>query len=365
MAKSSFVLIVLLCSLIIPTKCYGHYSERSADVAGSLFIFGDSFFDAGNNNYINTSGQANYYPYGETFFNYPSGRFCDGRILPDFIAEYANLPFIPPYLFPGNHDFKYGANFASGGAGALNETRQGFVINLKTQLGYLKKISNQLKQQMGYTDAKTLFSKAVYIFSVGSNDYSYPFDTNPAVLNSHTTQQYVGMVIGNITEVIQEIYNIGGRKVGFLSLGPIGCAPFARVLNKSGACFEKFTPFLKLHNKQLSIALKDLQSKLKGFKYSLVDVYSFMEERINHPSKYGFKEGKVGCCGSGPYRGNSSCGSKRGEKKYELCENVKDYVFFDNGHPTEKLYNQLATEAWSGKPNNPGTYNLEALFQSN
>ena len=54
----------------------------------ALFIFGDSVFDAGNNNYINTitDYQANYEPYGENFFKYSTGRFSDGRIIPDFIG---------------------------------------------------------------------------------------------------------------------------------------------------------------------------------------------------------------------------------------------------------------------------------------
>ena len=54
----------------------------------ALFIFGDSLFDAGNNNYINatTFFQANFPPYGETFFKYPSGRFSNGRVIPDFIG---------------------------------------------------------------------------------------------------------------------------------------------------------------------------------------------------------------------------------------------------------------------------------------
>ena len=42
-------------------------------------------------------------------------------------AKHANLPLIPPYLQPGNHQFTYGVNFASAGAGALSETAQGFV----------------------------------------------------------------------------------------------------------------------------------------------------------------------------------------------------------------------------------------------
>ena len=44
-----------------------------------------------------------------------------------FAAEYAKLPLIPPYLQHDNHQFTYGVNFASAGAGALAETGQGMV----------------------------------------------------------------------------------------------------------------------------------------------------------------------------------------------------------------------------------------------
>ncbi|MED6199188.1 GDSL esterase/lipase 2, partial [Stylosanthes scabra] len=80
----------------------------------ALFVFGDSLFDIGNKNFINTTPpyQANYPPYGlQTLFKYPSGRFSDGRMIPDVVAELAGLP-----LHPGNPDFSYGVNFASAGA---------------------------------------------------------------------------------------------------------------------------------------------------------------------------------------------------------------------------------------------------------
>ena len=71
----------------------GEYGELSdirhpKEHAAALFVFGDSLFDVGNNNYSNTTAdnQANYSPYGETFFNYPSGRFSDGRVIPDLIG---------------------------------------------------------------------------------------------------------------------------------------------------------------------------------------------------------------------------------------------------------------------------------------
>lgn len=39
-------------------------------------------------------------------------------------GEYANLPLLPPYLDPQNDLYDYGANFASGGGGALALSHQ-------------------------------------------------------------------------------------------------------------------------------------------------------------------------------------------------------------------------------------------------
>ncbi|KAF3548346.1 hypothetical protein DY000_02010540 [Brassica cretica] len=78
----------------------------------------------------------------------------------------------------------------------------------------------------------------------------------------------------------------------------------------------------------------------------------------------GFKEGKMGCCGSGPLRGINTCGNQMG-KRYELCENVTDYLFFDASHLTEKAHRQIAELIWSGPPNVTGPYNLQALFELN
>ncbi|KAI4381022.1 hypothetical protein MLD38_007140 [Melastoma candidum] len=115
-------------------KLEENHTQAGRVSAASLFIFGDSFLDAGNNNYINTTtlDQANFWPYGETFFCFPTGRFSDGRLPSDFIAEFAGLPLILPYLQPGAHEWRFGANFASAGAGALVGTFQGSVIDLET-----------------------------------------------------------------------------------------------------------------------------------------------------------------------------------------------------------------------------------------
>ncbi|XP_011043915.1 PREDICTED: GDSL esterase/lipase 1-like [Populus euphratica] len=360
MESSRFIdicFLVFCASLVIPTRSHS-YSHAA------LFIFGDSLYDVGNNNYLkNALARVNIKPYGQTFFKYPTGRASDGRLIPDFIAEFAKLPLIPPYLQPGNRQFINGVNFASGGAGALVETNQRRVIDLKTQLRNFKNIEKQLREKVGVAEVKTLLSKAVYIFSIGSNDYYVPFATNSTVLQSYSQEEVVKMVIGNITTVIQEIYKIGGRKFGLSKLTPLGCDPALRALKLAttggSGCMDEANMQAKLHNIALPEVLKELESNLKGFKYSIFDCYTTTDERLNKPSKYGFKEVKMACCGSGPYRGSFTCGLKG----YQLCDNVSEYLYFDAVHPTEKANYQFAKLMWKGSTEVVKPYNLKTLFE--
>ncbi|XP_018839182.2 GDSL esterase/lipase 1-like [Juglans regia] len=367
MMGSRFYLIclVVLCAtgLAVPTQCLGRICLPEEHVA--LFIFGDSIIDAGNNNYINTTTvlQANVWPYGESYFKYPSGRASDGRLIPDFIAEYLKLPFIPPYLHPGYHRYTDGANFASAGAGALVETRRGLVIDLHTQFHYFEQMERVLRQKLGEAETRTLLSRAVYLISIGTNDYLVTFANSSTLQYSYSREEYVDMVIGNMTTVIKEIHKKGGRKFAFLNVEPVGCVPLAKAIKPEigGACMEELTALVKLHNKALSHVLQILETQLKGFKYSHADLYTFVTERINDPLKYGFKEGKKGCCGSGSYRENLNCGKGTLTEEYELCGNPSEYVFFDAVHPTEKAYQQLAKLMWDGDLNVTWPYGIKAL----
>ncbi|GMY34860.1 GDSL esterase/lipase 1-like [Fagus crenata] len=361
--RFNFCFLVLFTTLFISTHCLGPFCLPEKHVA--LFIFGDSVFDSGNNNYINTitDYQANYEPYGENFFKYSSGRFSDGRIIPDFIAEFAKLPFITPYLHPDYHHYTDGANFASAGAGALAETHQGLVVDLKTQLSNFKNLEKLLRKKLGDAEAKTLLFRSVYLISIGSNDYASVFTRNSNVFQSSSQKEYVDMVIGNLTFVIKEIYKKGGRKFGFPNMAPLGCVPLLRAINPGNKWNQELTTLAELHNKALSEVLQKLENDLDGFKYSIADTFTSLSERINNPLKYGFKEGSIACCGTGPFRGINSCGGKRSVKEYELCENAGEYVFFDTAHPTEKLNQQLAELMWSGTLDVVGPYNLKALFE--
>ncbi|KAF7846958.1 hypothetical protein BT93_L3539 [Corymbia citriodora subsp. variegata] len=354
------ILSAVLSSLFVSTRCDNQSRE---DVA--LFIFGDSINDAGTNNYINTTAnfRANFPPYGETFFRYPTGRFSDGRLMVDFIAEYANLPLIPPYLQMKNDEFKGGANFASAGAGALVDTYEGFVVDLKMQLKQLEQLAKKLRKEMGSEKAERIIKEGVYLISIGSNDYARPIFSNPALFQSISMEDYVGMVIGNITTVLKGIYEVGGKKFAMIGIGQLGCVPSMRPLTRNGACLGEANRIAQLHNVALTSILAKLETQLQGFEYSYFDFYITGSERIQYPSKYGFKEAETACCGSGPYRANSTCGGQRGVKEYSLCRHPEKYVFFDNGHPSEKANQQFAQLMWNGSLSVIRPCNLKALFK--
>jgi hypothetical protein len=79
------------------------------------------------------------------------------------------------------------------------------VIDLKTPLSYFKELEKLPRQKLSDEVAKTLFSFALYLFIVGSNDYFVPSTTNPTVLQSYNRNEYIRMVRGNLTSGIQVI----------------------------------------------------------------------------------------------------------------------------------------------------------------
>ncbi|MED6124163.1 hypothetical protein PIB30_056529 [Stylosanthes scabra] len=361
----------IIASIVSLGTCQSVLNEGSTsdddDTSKAFFIFGDSTVDAGNNNYLDTvpENKANYKPYGQNgYFQEPTGRFSEGRVIVDFIGEYAELPLIPAFLHP-HADYSNGVNFASGGAGVLPETNHGRVIDLPTQLSHFEEVRESLTEKLGEEKAKELISEAVYFISIGSNDYMGGYLDNPKMQESYNPEQYVGMVIGNLTQAIQVLYERGARNFGFLSLSPLGCLPALRALNsesKEGGCLEAASALAQAHNHALSSVLKSLQQILKGFKYSNSNFYNWLQDRINNPTNYGFKDGMNACCGSGPYRGVFTCGGTKEVKDYELCENVDDYVWWDSFHPAEKIHHQFAKALWNGPQTLVGPYNLHRLF---
>jgi len=70
--------VVLLSGVIVP----GVEAKPRA-----FFVFGDSLVDSGNNNYLATTARADSPPYGIDYpSRKPTGRFSNGRNIPDLIS---------------------------------------------------------------------------------------------------------------------------------------------------------------------------------------------------------------------------------------------------------------------------------------
>lgn len=77
------------------------------------------------------------------------------------------------------------------------------MINLGTQLNNFKDVEKSLRSELGDAETKRVFSRAVYLFHIGANDYFYPFSANSSTFKSNSKEKFVDFVIGNITFVIE------------------------------------------------------------------------------------------------------------------------------------------------------------------
>ena len=91
---SVVLLVVVVCAL---SSVEATTSGKSKFPVPSYYVFGDSYHDAGNNNYLKgTLPKANFSPYGITYFKgVATGRFCDGRIIPDFLGTELTSDLVP------------------------------------------------------------------------------------------------------------------------------------------------------------------------------------------------------------------------------------------------------------------------------
>ncbi|KAK4718998.1 hypothetical protein R3W88_017336 [Solanum pinnatisectum] len=220
--------------------------------------------------------------------------------------------------------------------------------------------------KVGKTESKQILSNGVYIFSSGNNDFVAPLLANSTSPNYD--REYVRMIMGNLTSVLKGIYKEGGRKFVMLNLGSLGCLPSVRALNlqkgvTNGSCMEKATNFAKMFNSALPKMLRQIEKQLPGFKYTIFKFFKVVADSINNPTKHGVKISETACCGTGPFRGIPSCGGNRQVKEYELCKNVKDYLFFDSSHPSEQAYQKYSELLWNGTPDVVVPYNLKSFFE--
>ncbi|KAL2524245.1 GDSL esterase/lipase [Abeliophyllum distichum] len=298
---------ILILALLVSNKhAFGCYK--------SIISFGNSLADTGNLLHIRPPDkppQSGRWPYGETFFHCPTGRYSDGRLVVDFIAQSLGLPFLEPFIGGKNanlssRNFSKGVNFAVAGATALDLSfleKYGIFntqtnVSLGTQLDWFKEFFATFCKTS--PDCKIFFQTSlILVGEIGGNEYNFAFmqGTDREVIES-----LVSAIIGNISFTVQELVKLGASQWWFLGT------------------YQLVVCLVIFYITRLKMK-KNMTPKLVVLT--------------------GFTSTLSACCGvGGPYNFNASalCGTPPATS----CDDPSRYVNWDGIHFTEAAYRWIA-----------------------
>ncbi|WCJ32770.1 GDSL esterase/lipase At4g16230 [Euphorbia peplus] len=333
---------------------------------GSLYVFGDSTFDVGTNNYLDINSQierANF-PFNGIDFPYyfPTGRFSNGFNTADQIAKLIGYQRSPPsfmeLVVKHRRNFKkmiiLGVNFASGGSGILDFTGNG-VITLSEQLRQFSTVRDNMTELMGPENTARLLSDSLFLISVGSNDlFRYQQQGGS---NITEPQLYLQLLQQTYQTQLQNLYDLGGRKFGIVGIPPIGCCPFELSLTTSGECIDDLNDLAQSFFNLTHEILLNLTSQVEGMKFSLGNAFQITSDFIDNPLLFGFDEVKEACCGYGRFNGEVGCNSS-----VKLCSNRQEHLFWDRFHPTQAASKLAALSFFAGSPKYVTPMNFSQLL---
>ncbi|KAK8630583.1 hypothetical protein V6N13_079370 [Hibiscus sabdariffa] len=317
----------------------------SVGTAASMvtFVFGDSLAEVGNNNHLQYSLARSDYPwYGIDFTGKKAtGRFTNGRTIGDILSEMLGVSSPPPYLSlsPNDDAVLQGVNYASGGAGILNETGQYFIqrLTFDDQINYFKTTKERIRAKIGEAAANKLCNEATYFVGIGSNDYVNNF-LQPFLADGqqYTHDEFVELLISTLEQQFLRLYQLGARKILYHGLGPLGCIPSQRVKSKTGQCLKRVNEWVMEFNSKVQKLINTLNKRLPNAHMMFADTYPAVLDLIDNPKAYGFKVGNTSCCNVDTSIGGLCLPNSK------LCKERKDYVFWDAFHPSDAANEVLA-----------------------
>ncbi|XP_072984612.1 GDSL esterase/lipase At5g45910-like [Typha latifolia] len=341
--------------------CFSFAAEKYA----AIFNFGDSLADVGN---LCVDGIPSYlatarWPYGMTYFEYPTGRCSDGRVVIDFIAQAFGLPLLPPSKAK-NATFRRGANFAITGATALDmsffEARglSKTVWNsgsLHTQLQWFEEMKPSICSSP--QECKGLFGRSLFIVGeFGGNDYNSPLFAGRDMMEAHTM---IPHVVESISSAVEKLIEQGALDLVVPGVLPNGCLPVYLTFFKSkedgygpqSGCLRKFNTLAWVHNSMLQRAVSRLREKYPAARIVYADYYTPVVQFMLHPQNFGFhRQLPKACCGAaGQDIYNFNLTAKCGDPGAEACEQPAKHWSWDGIHLTEAAYGFIA-KGWLNGP---------------
>ncbi|KAK4836310.1 hypothetical protein QYF36_021211 [Acer negundo] len=262
------IIIITFLQILIIIAFFNTAYCNITNFPSTILIFGDSTVDTGNNNYIKTLAKGNYLPYGQDFPGHiPTGRFSNGKLVPDFIASALGIKAeaVPPFLDPNLSDDQLlsGVSFASGRSGFddLN-TLASKAITVSKQNKLFRDYIRRIKGIVGEEKAKKMINGSLVVISAGRLEFS--------------VGGYQDFLLDRLQSFVKELYELGCRKMIIVGLPPICCLPiqmtskFKNPLNRK--CFKDQNSDAQSYNLKLSKLIGQLQPSLLSSKIIFSDI---------------------------------------------------------------------------------------------
>ncbi|CAL4904599.1 unnamed protein product [Urochloa decumbens] len=306
-----------------PHPEHGHRNKKDR----MLFVFGDSFVDAGNRPPSQTGPQWSY-PYGisdSAHHKNPTGRFSDGLVQSDFLARIlgrGDESPPPSRLREANKVDPAGVNFAMAGSGALVASPGEDSSSLATQVAQFRRL---VKHDI--VDDKDLDDSVALIAFSGLRDYRSVTVTT----SNDQMKALVGQVTDAIVESVKELQDSQGvSKVVVNSLPPIGCQPFRASMYNYAHCDGLGNTLSDMHNAALRRKLDALQDD--DYDVMLLDIHAAFADVVRN--RYS------PCCAETSGTGDGFCGQVdgNGNALYTLCTDPANYFYWDYVHPTQAAW---------------------------
>ncbi|XP_047332568.1 GDSL esterase/lipase At2g27360-like isoform X2 [Impatiens glandulifera] len=279
-ATAIFIIIIILLSSFSGNFTVGCYT--------SIFSFGDSLADTGNSLHLSqTIGyhvNSGTFPFGQTYFHRPTGRFSDGRLIIDFIdcrEIFNNSLFLLGEIGGNdyNHAFADGRSF---------EEIQTFVDPV------IHSISNTI----------------IELIEIGAVTFIVP---------GNLPIGCISIYLNNFSNSSKDYYD------------------------PETGCIIWLNEFSQYHNDKLQTELTRIRDLHPHTTIIYADYYNSAMAIFRNPSNYGFKEGELGpCCGGSNDKVSSS---KNTDEKYscdgpetKTCDDPSEYINWDGTHLTEAAY---------------------------
>ncbi|XP_031487451.1 GDSL esterase/lipase At1g29670-like [Nymphaea colorata] len=333
----------------------------------AMFVFGDSIVDCGNNDFLDTDAQCNYFPYGVDFPLGATGRCTNGRTSADILGQLLGLPhFLPAFYDPQTtgSSILAGVNYASAGAGILDSTRQSqHIISLSHQIANFGETTlPDLKSLLNGSFALSSYlSQSIFFFLIGGGDYMASCTTSSGVAVECELQSLTELLIRNYTHHLMKAYDFGARKFVVFNLLQTGCDPYFKQRN-NGSCVDLLNEGSTLFNNALRPALENLSEDLPGFSFVYINMSGIINVIIDDPTTYGLKVTNESCCF---FAGANATGPLCVEGDGP-CPDRSIYSNYDGLHLTEKLYMHLSTKAYSSELQTEAyPFNVEVLANLN